>query len=161
MKKYRLSGREKKFCIYFLGSGDPANAARRAGYLKNADEVGEELLCKEEIACELERLAGVRERALANTAAAGYKRLAFGNIADAVSLLYKENPTSAELGEMDLFSVSEIKRPRDGSMEIKFFDRLKALERLESYTPQENEAAGLFEAINKSARADGSDENGD
>ena len=31
---------------------------------------------------------------------------------------------------MDLYSVSEIKRPKDGSMEIKFFDPLKALEKL-------------------------------
>ena len=53
-------------------------------------------------------------------ATAGYYRLAFGNIADAVSLLFEENPTRERLGEMDLFLVSEIKRPKDGTMEIKF-----------------------------------------
>ena len=32
---------------------------------------------------------------------------------------------------MDLFNISEIKKPKDGAMEIKFFDRIKALEKLE------------------------------
>lgn len=61
-------------------------------------------------------------------AAAGYQRLAFGSICDAISLLYKSDPSKEDLEGMDLFLVSEIKRPKDGSMEIKFFDRLKALE---------------------------------
>lgn len=52
---------------------------------------------------------------------------------------------------MDLFSVSEIKRPKDGSMEIKFFDRLKALEHLESETEGETTARDFFDAIGKSA----------
>ena len=51
-----------------------------------------------------------------------------GNIA--ISLLFMENPSVDKLKTMDLFSVAEIKRPKDGAMEIKFFDRLKALEKL-------------------------------
>ena len=54
---------------------------------------------------------------------------------------------------MDLFLVSEIKRPKDGSMEIKFFDRLKALEKLESRSESEDGAKDLFDAINRSAKA--------
>ena len=91
-------------------------------------------------------------------ASVGYQRLAFGNISDAVSLLYMENPSRADLSSMDLFLVSEIKRPKDGSMEIKFFDRLKALEKLESR--QDDESGGvqsLFDAIDESAKAVGSD----
>ncbi|SCX90330.1 hypothetical protein SAMN02910441_00426 [Ruminococcus sp. YE282] len=85
-------------------------------------------------------------------ATAGYYRLAFGNIADAVSLLFEENPTRERLGEMDLFLVSEIKRPKDGTMEIKFFDRLKALEHLETKTEEETTAMEFFDAIGDSAR---------
>lgn len=84
-------------------------------------------------------------------AASGYYRLAFGSIADAVSLLFTDSPSKEELNKMDLFSVSEIKRPKDGSMEIKFFDRLKALEHLESETEEETTARDFFDAIGKSA----------
>lgn len=86
-------------------------------------------------------------------AAAGYQRLAFGSICDAVSLLYKSNPSPDELADMDLFLVSEIKRPKDGSMEIKFFDRLKALEKLSAEKEEQGEAMQLFDAIDRSAGA--------
>jgi hypothetical protein len=33
---------------------------------------------------------------------------------------------------LELFNVSEIKKPKGGGIEIKFFDRLKALEHLEA-----------------------------
>ena len=94
-------------------------------------------------------------------AAAGYQRLAFGSICDAVSLLYKSNPTREDLADMDLFLVSEIKRPKDGSMEIKFFDRLKALEKLCAGGEKETGAQQLFDAISNSARAVSDKENGD
>ncbi len=136
-------------------------AAKRAGYSKNAEQTGEKLLCRKEIADEIEHLARQREKSLANMASVGYQRLAFGNISDAVSLLYMENPSRADLSTMDLFLVSEIKRPKDGSMEIKFFDRLKALEKLESKSDEEIGVKSLFEAIDESAKAVGSVNNGD
>lgn len=111
-------------------------------------------MCRAEISDEIERLARRREKSLANMAFVGYQRLAFGDISDAVSLLYMENPTTRELSKMDLFSVSEIKRPKDGSMEIKFFDRLKALEKLESRVERESGVKSLFDAIDRSAKAD-------
>ncbi len=89
-------------------------------------------------------------------ASVGYQRLAFGDISDAVSLLYMENPSRGDLSSMDLFLVSEIKRPKDGSMEIKFFDRLKALEKLESKIEEESGVKSLFDAINEGAKAVGS-----
>lgn len=113
-------------------------------------------MCRKEIADEIEQLARQREKSLANMASVGYQRLAFGNISDAVSLLYMENPSRADLSNMDLFLVSEIKRPKDGSMEIKFFDRLKALEKLESKNAEENSVKSLFDAIEEGAKAVGS-----
>ena len=124
--------------------------------MKNAELTGEKLLCRKDIADEIEALARQREKSLANMASVGYQRLAFGNISDAVSLLYMENPSRADLSTMDLFLVSEIKRPKDGSMEIKFFDRLKALEKLESKSEEENGAKSLFDAISEGAKAIGS-----
>lgn len=56
---------------------------------------------------------------------------------------------------MDLYNISDIKRKKGGDIEIKFFDRLKALEHLEQISSQEevNTAASIFGAIEKSAAA--------
>jgi len=62
----------------------------------------------------------------------GYRRLALGSSNDALRLLFLEQPTWEELKELDLFNVSDIKRPKTGGMEIKFFDRCQALTRLEA-----------------------------
>lgn len=136
-----------------MSTGNAAVAARKAGYSGDFEQIGEELICRGEIADELELLSRQREKSLANMAAAGYQRLAFGSICDAVSLLYKSNPTAQELADMDLFLVSEIKRPKDGSMEIKFFDRLKALEKLTVKKDEQGGAKQLFDAIDRSAGA--------
>lgn len=79
-------------------------------------------------------------------ASIGYQRLAFGNTSDAVSLLYTKEPQEADFGAMDLFMISEIKKPKDGSVEIKFFDRLKALEKLEQIN-SDSSFMNLFDAI--------------
>lgn len=84
----------------------------------------------------------------------GYEKLALGGIADAVKLMYIENPSEEDLTRLDLFNVSEIKRPKDGAMEIKFFDRLKALEKLGELNEGETaKAATLFEALQNSTKA--------
>jgi hypothetical protein len=153
----KLTSKEKEFCSCFLNTGNATLAAQRAGFLKNSEIIGGKLLCRKDIADEIESLARQREKSLANMSSVGYQRLAFGNISDAVSLLYMENPSRADLATMDLFLVSEIKRPKDGSMEIKFFDRLKALEKLECKSEEENGAKSLFDAISEGAKAIGSD----
>lgn len=85
----------------------------------------------------------------------GLRRLAFGEITDAVSLLYEsDEAVISKLPTLDLFNVSEIKRPKTGGMEIKFFDRLKAIEKLsELATAQESgNASSFFEALESSAK---------
>lgn len=94
---------------------------------------------------------------LPKLAAAGYYRMAFGGVSDALRLLYTERPTEKELSEMDLFMISEIKKPKDGMLEIKFFDRLKALEKLGSQHDEIVGAAGLFDAIGRGAQSAGSE----
>lgn len=95
----------------------------------------------------------MRKRVLPQLAAAGYYRMAFGGVADALKLLYTENPTDEQLSEMDLFMISEIKKPKDGMLEIKFFDRLKALEKLESKSGADAGVSNLFDAIGQGAKA--------
>lgn len=97
----------------------------------------------------------------------GLRHLAFGEIHDAVSLLFEsEERILQRLPELDLFNVSEIKRVKGGGMEIKFFDRLKALDRLESLVSESEgaTAASFYDALEKSAKScalqlgDGNDE---
>ena len=114
-----------------------------------------------EILDEISRLTEQREKMFARLASLGYQRLAFGNISDAVSLLYIERPTAEQLKAMDLFMISEIKmfmiseikKPKDGMLEIKFFDRLKALEKLESKSGADAGVSNLFDAIGQGAKA--------
>lgn len=69
----------------------------------------------------------------------GLEKLAFGSINDAVKLLFLDNPDPASLQSLDLFSVSELRRPKGGGMEIKFVDRMLALQRLNDLaTPYDN-----------------------
>ena len=95
----------------------------------------------------------MRKRILPQLAAAGYYRMAFGGVADALKLLYTEHPSDEQLSEMDLFMISEIKKPKDGMLEIKFFDRLKALEKLGGQQDESAGVAGLFDAIGRGAQS--------
>lgn len=153
MKQKGLTKREKEFCRQYICLGDSKTAAASAGYSKNPEVKGEELLCREDIMAEICRLCHLKKQTSAELARTGYRRLAFGSIADAVSLLYMDSPTASQLEKMDLFSIAEIKRPKDGSMEIKFFDRLKALEKLTEGTQEERGVSPVYEAILQGALA--------
>lgn len=83
----------------------------------------------------------------------GLRRLAFGEIQDAVKLLFEsEENILSILPRLNLFNVSEIKRQKGGGMEIKFFDRIKALERLsESIGSDERQTAvSFYDALERS-----------
>ena len=155
--KNKLTAREREFCLSFMQSGDAQLSARRAGF-RNPDSEGERLLCNEKICAELERLSELRGRLLTALSVIGYQRLAFGSAADAASLLFEENPSLETLGKMDLFLVSEIRRPKDGAMEIKFFDRARALEKLASLSMERESSSSLYDAIGSVAeRSEGDD----
>ena len=152
MKKKNLSKREKDFCICYASCGNCFEAALKAGLTKNPQQEGERLLCRSDISDEIARVEKTMEKTSSCLAKVGYQRLAFGNIADAISLLFMENPSVDKLKTMDLFSVAEIKRPKDGAMEIKFFDRLKALEKLEVMSSnKENHITPFYEALKMGA----------
>ncbi len=86
----------------------------------------------------------------------GLRKLAFGDITDAVSLLFEsEEEIISKLPTLDLFNVSEIKRPKGGGMEIKFFDRLKAIDKIREMVNEQtdNKPTSFYEALEKSAKA--------
>ena len=152
----KLTKAEKFFCADFALNGSCEAAAKAAGFAEPFRD-GVRLLSREDIASEINRLSGSRSTLFSNLAAAGYHRLAFGDISDAVSLLFTECPDPERLAKMDLFLVSEIRRPKDGAMEIKFFDRLKALEKLSECGEASDGVKSLFDAIGRSAGDDGDD----
>ena len=85
------------------------------------------------------------------TAKEGFRRLAFGSIKDAVRLILCEKVNPQLLRNMDLFSVSEIRRSKNGDIEIRFFDRMEALQRLSEL--EKSEGGGLLSAIESGAAA--------
>lgn len=129
--KNLLTAKELTFCHQYIKTGNPTEAARLSGYRGNLEKKGTELLSKHEIYESIEKIFKEKKKDLMYKAITGYERLAFGNISDCVKLLFSENIKPADLDKMDLFNISEIKKPKDGAMEIKFFDRLRALEKLE------------------------------
>lgn len=83
----------------------------------------------------------------------GLGQLAFGKVNDAVRLVFAEEPPSPTvLARMNLFNVSSIKRVKGGGVEVQFFDRQKALERLYDYAhvgQNAGTAESLLEALTK------------
>ena len=83
----------------------------------------------------------------------GLAHLAFGTVQDPVRLLFCEEVPPSALKKMDLFSISEIKRPKGGGMEIRFYDRIKALQCLAELDGGGEEGAALAQALEEGARA--------
>lgn len=84
----------------------------------------------------------------------GLKHLAFGEVKDAIFLLFAdENEIAEKLKGLDLFNISEIKRPKGGGMEIKFFDRIKALEKLRDITSDSpSQPLSFYKALEEGAK---------
>lgn len=128
---YKLTKREYKFCYNYVNSGDVKRSAICAGYKVDPEVVGNKLLQREDINSQVESLYTQKKKNLLYKACSGYEKLAFGTISDAIKLVYSDNVNLETVCKMDLFNIAEIKKPRDGSLEIKFFDRFKALEKLQ------------------------------
>ena len=83
------------------------------------------------------------------------EQLAFGKVNDAVELVFAEEAPSTEmLKKMNLMNISAIKRVKGGGVEVQFFDRQKALERLYEYAREEQSddaAASVFAALTGAA----------
>lgn len=150
MKK--LTGREELFCRLYVSCRNSREAAFRAGYNVCPEITSRKLMAKSAIRETIDRMK--RETVFtAEEVKAGLHRIAFASSADAVKLLLCEDYADLDIEELDLFNVAEIKRPKGGGLEIKFFDRIKALEKLGdlSEASKENSAVPFYEALEKSA----------
>ncbi len=147
-----LTAKERLFCVYYAESRNGREAAARANFAL-PQRTAVRLLEKDTVRAEIADIDKARTADLSEVCA-GYRRLAFGSYADALKLLFCDEKTVAgELERLDMFSVSEIKK-KDSAIEIKFFDRLKALEHLENASGAAAAADGalpFYEALEKSA----------
>ena len=154
-----LSEKEKLFCRYYISTWNLKEASIKAGYKLFPERVGVRLLQKIEVKDEISKL---NDQIINNpvNVQGGYERLAFGNVSDAIKLLFSSNINSLDFDLMDFFNVAEIKRLKDGAMEIKFFDRFKALEKLSEMVERENsKTPPLYKAIVESSLALNSGDN--
>lgn len=84
----------------------------------------------------------------------GLSRLAFGDINDIMEVVLSEEPIGLNrLFKMNFFNISEVKKVKGGGLEVKLFDRQKAMEKLlEIYEKNSSRtnAEEFFEALSKS-----------
>lgn len=161
MSERNLNSQKNAFICNFAVLGDVEEAAVKAGFpretaLQEGFKILKNASCRD-FAAELRKSA-----ADSGAVISGLRRLAFGNCRDAVVLAFAEElPPASVIESLDLFNVSEIKRDKGGGVEIKLFDRLKALEKLmelEMTCDSRDKANELIRALSPS---EGGDDNGD
>lgn len=154
-----LTLKEKDFCRYFAICKNQREAAAKAGYAF-PERSGLRLLEKAEIRNYISELTLPPK--CSEEAAEGLRKIAFGSVADAIKLLLSE-PETLEVEKLDLFMVSEIKFQKGSISEIKFFDRIKALDALKTVTETQSDekTAPFIDAIFKGASALGSKKESD
>ena len=85
-------------------------------------------------------------REIYGTVRSGLERIAFNRCNDAVKLAFfgKEG---ADIEDLDLSCISAIKRDKDGGVDMKFFDRQRALETLMQLDEAESSCSGAEEFL--------------
>ncbi len=156
VKKDFLKPKEILFCQYFVKLQNCKEAAIKAGYLPlTAEKAAQNLLKSQAIQAEIERLCNSYvNNDLFCCALAGLKRLAFTCSNDSLKLLKGEISD-----DLDLFHISEMKI-KDGAIEIKFFDRFKALDMLLTIAKEsleKNDENDFLKALQFSADSNVSD----
>lgn len=151
-----LKEKEKLFCSYYSELRNARSAAAKAGYGILTQRNAAKLMNRKDIQKEIEKLD--KTKALVEQdVIAGYRQLAFGSVTDALKLVCSDSePRGIDIETLDLFNISEIKKPKGGGLEIKFFDRLKALEHLEELSKidsGDSSAMPFYRALEKSAEA--------
>lgn len=121
-----MTHKEQRFCYQYHRLRHGREAAIQAGILPPlAERTAEKLLQRADIWRQIETLDDLRQqRDLKQAIRSGLERLAFGTDNDAVSLLLQ---SSCDPAQLDLFRVSEIRKTRADTLELKFYDRYEAL----------------------------------
>lgn len=138
-KKPGLTAKQERFVEEYLKDLNATQACIRAGYsAKNADKIGPELLGKTRVAAAIQIAMNKRSKKVAVTQEQvinELRRIAFGGMGKLASwnpsgVAFKD---SSELDEDTLATVQEVNESTNqhgGSLKIKQFDKVKALELL-------------------------------
>ncbi len=150
MAERGISKKREDFCGLYATLGNVSEAAEKAGFEKSS-ALKEGLRCLGREKCR-ERIREVAELLSGSgSVAAGLRRLAFGSCNDAVYLVFADElPPASVISGLDLFNVSEIRRVKGGGVEVKLFDRQKALEKLlelDTSVSDREKAESLIEAL--------------
>ena len=139
-----------KFCCCYAKLGNISEAAVMAGCERsNSLEWGMGILRKRKYSRLVSQLRSVMNAEVRTQVMAGLERLAFGDFRDAAMLVLREEPpTAEELQSLDLYNISEIKRVKGGGVEVKFFDRQKALEKMMEYAGNADQRAAAKSLLN-------------
>lgn len=145
-----------KFCCCYAKLGNISEAAVMAGCDRsNALEWGIGILRKRKYSRLASQLRSVLSSEVRSQVMSGLERLAFGDFRDAALLaLREEPPTEEEMMKLDLYNISEIKRVKGGGVEVKFFDRQKALEKMMEYAGNADQRAAAKSLLNALSGAD-------
>lgn len=146
MSKQGENPRQESFCRVYLRTMDPEQAAKSGGYrdgyaqLASASVQGRLERMRETAAGQIRREDAVRRLA----------QLAFGRANDAAALALGRG--SVDAADLDLAAVSEL-RVSDKGVEVKFVDRIRALEALCGLLESEGggEAGSLYQLLAGSA----------
>ena len=152
MNEKKLTKKEIEFCRWYVQLRNPRESALRSGFTILPEQRALNLLSKDSIRQKIDELEN-ENSADSKLISAGLQRLAFGSVTDAVKLILSaRDNTSPDIDSLDLFNVSEIKFTCGKGMEIKFFDRLKALEKLSDLSCDDGNDGMLsfYQAIEKS-----------
>lgn len=160
-EKNYLNARQKLFCHWFALTRDARGSAARCW--KAPEKLAEALTLLETPAArsylaEVEASMGGAGRLA--TAEEGYRKLAFGAITDAVRLMFPAEGETLHIGEMDLFNIAKLSQAK-GGLEVTFFDRLAALDRLAAQQKEDSgqkDAFGFLEAVAAGAAAVGEED---
>lgn len=152
-----LKPKEKLFCYYYAKLRNSKEASIKAGYSRLTAEIqGDRLLMDDTILKVVSEFSRCKENTeLLGCVEAGLKRLAFATTNDSVKLMFCDRESANEMLEgLDLFHVAEIKSPKENCVEIKFFDRFKAFDKLIELamkSENENEACEFYKALESRA----------
>lgn len=88
----------------------------------------------------------------------GLMRLAFGQANDIMEVVLSDEPIGLNrLYRMNFFNVSEVKKVKGGGLEVKLFDRQKAMEKLFEIYQSENNKTGAEEFLTALSMSAGED----
>ena len=160
-----MTQKEKLFCQYYTAYPIQKEAAIKAGYAENiAEKKASKLLNKSEIQQEIKkRKSEIDNQQLVHWATTALKRIIFNTPNDAILLALKnEQLSETQIENLSLFQISEFKKFKDGSLEIKFVDKLKAISsiiEIAANVKTSNEANSFLSALTNSTNNENDENN--